>query len=51
MHKKRGKNKMKIEKINDNYEQLKIIADWANFTRGTDPLIQSWKERVKRDIE
>jgi len=36
------------KKIDGDFEGLLIVAEWESLTNDSDPLIKSWRERVKQ---
>ena len=46
--KKGGKRKMKGRKKAKDFERLKIVAEWTQYTVGSDPLVESWRERISK---
>ena len=49
MRKKEGGKKMKIRTINKSFRELEIINEWSQSPFDTDPLITSWRKKIREE--
>lgn len=46
-NKKRGQKKMEVKRINKGFSKLDVANEWNPYIIGSDPLINSWKKRIR----